>query len=97
MTATAVLTRLTASGLSATLAGFYDPTLLVSPRSALTPELRALVAAHRDGLVDLLYAARADAEWPWDDAWDRQSLAAMARLDDIPLVPAAQNKELSLV
>lgn len=64
MTTTEVLSHLNSAGLTCTLSGFADPALLVSPRSALTPELRALVAAHRDELVDVLYAARADAEWP---------------------------------
>lgn len=96
MTATEVLSALSAAGLTATLSGFADPALLVSPRSALTPELRTIVAAHRDGIVDLLYGARADAEWPWQDAWGQQSRDAMARLDDGVLISTAHSQELSL-
>lgn len=100
MTPTEVLSALTAAGLTATLSGFYDPALLVSPRSALTPELRALVAAHRDALVGVLYAAWADGEWPpvAQTAAIRWACSPWPG-DDGPLLPtpAAHSQELSLV
>jgi hypothetical protein len=51
MDATRLIAHLEAEGLTLGLAG---GSLSVSPRSAITPEIREFIRAHRDGLIQTL-------------------------------------------
>lgn len=60
-----VLAVLEGAGLTVRLSQAYvDPQLLVSPRGAVTPALRAIILSHREELVDELYGREMDVIWP---------------------------------
>lgn len=68
MGAAALLADLRASGLDVSLIrrdGRCEAfTVLVSPRRLLSDEHRLLIAHHKDGLIDLLYAEHCDQVFP---------------------------------
>lgn len=71
------LDTLTAAGLTIKLSPHYtDPQLLVSPKSAVTPEIRRTITTHRESLIDVLYSRMVDATWPEIDKESLDKLQA---------------------
>ena len=75
MTAQTVLDTLAARGVHVRVAGAQ---LAVRPAAALTPELRALIAAHRDALLATLAAPAAQASR--DDAVEARRLVFVQQI-----------------
>jgi hypothetical protein len=84
-----LLKRIKASGLTTRLA---DGKLLVGPRSRMTADLAAAIAANRDALIEFLTTWIPETEWTELDRWIVQSRTEPLRpwrWDYLRFVPCA--------